>query len=261
MTCDLIRDRLELYVLGQLDAAEQAEVESHVSECPDCQVALRSLETTVALMPEALVQATGDEAPNPDLLATLHGEIRKRQATPAVVSARQGWLRHWPRWSPARLAAVVAIAILAVSIGWGFRLNQALSEERELRQQVAQLVDQQEIVLEIVDGADTERRFLRPPPGDGSTSYGKVFTRPEFTDVVIMAGRLPPEPDGFGYHVWLTSRGVVELAGTLDVNDDGFGLLVIEAPEAGPSYEAALVTLQRFGETSPGGSIVISWPG
>lgn len=258
MNHDIMRDRIEEYALGLLDINEHEQVERHLAECPDCRRELARIEDQLSHLPGALALVSG-EAPPPAvkerLLKMVQNDlvkVQERRERPAVRRART-----W--WTPARMAAMVALVALAVSIGWGFRLNQALSEERELKTRIADLVGQQEIVLEIVDGSDTVRRVLRPPEGGDADAYGKVFTRPEFKEVVIMAARLPDAPDGTAYHVWLTVDDETRLAGTLNVNEEGFGMLVIEAGVDGPDYSAALVTLQPDGFTEPGGTAVLAW--
>lgn len=257
MNHDIMRDRLEEYVLELLDSDEHEQVERHLAECPDCRRELARIEDQLSKLPGALVLASGEAPPavvKERLLKAVQNDLGfpERRERLAVRRART-----W--WTPARMAAMVVLIALAVSIGWGFRLNQVLSEERELKTRIADLVGQQEIVLEIVDGSDTVRLVLRPPEGGDADAYGKVFTRPGFEEVVIMAARLPDAPEGTAYHVWLTAEGGTRWAGTLNVNEDGFGMLVIEAGVDRPDYSAALVTLQPDGSTEPGGTVVLAW--
>ena len=257
MTCEQIRDRLEEYVLGQLGTAERLEVERHLATCQECRAELATLEALLSRFPDAVADRALSASESEQILQQIHDQIYdENEASVRQMAGASRW-RGW--LSPARVAAAIMLVALVTSVGWSLRLNQALSEERQLRAQIDQLVDQQEIVLEIVDGPDTERRLLRPQSDEFATSYGKVFTRPEFTDVVIMTGRLPDPPAGRAYLVWLTSNDDVELAGPLDVNADGFGLLVIEADDAGPVYQSALVTLQPPDASAPGGVTVLIW--
>jgi hypothetical protein len=57
----------------------------------------------------------------------------------------------------------------------------------------------------------------------------------------------------------VTEDGRTYLAGTMKVNDEGFGLLVFSADQPGPVYEAAQLILQPIGSTSPSGTPVIAW--
>jgi hypothetical protein len=165
---------------------------------------------------------------------------------------------------------VAAAAVLALSIAWSLQLGVALARERALRQELAlelaSLVGQQEIVLEIVDSRDAVKRALRPPAGAPAAyarAYGKLFTHPELPHVVAMVGRTPPPGAGQAYHLWVSQHGQVQLAGTLNVNADGFGQLVFDADRKGPLYDAVWVTLQpptgASGSAQPGGTTVLRW--
>lgn len=258
MNHDALRDQLEAYALGLLEVEEQEQVDRHLAECPECRLELENIQEQLSWLPDALVAASSEYPPaaaKDRLLRTIQPD-QAGSAQPLSVAPGQR-MRNW--WTPARMAAVIALVALAVSVGWGLRLNQALSEERELRARIAGLVDQQEIVFEIVDGGDTERRILRPPNGADADTYGKVFTRPEFREVVIMAARLPDAPEDMAYHVWLTTGDRNQLAGRLKVNEEGFGLLVVEGDEAGPEYSLVLITVQRVGSTQPDGVTVLTW--
>lgn len=260
MTCDDIRDRLEAYALGDLTPEEREQVAAHLAGCPACRAELAEIENALAHLPVALAAASGLQAPatvKDRLLETVRSDQPTLTPIPVTPASRLRWRRRdW--WTASRVAFLAIVVALVVSLGWSFRLNQTLSEERQLREAIADLVGQQEIVLEIVDGQDTARLVLRST-SESSDAYGKVFTRPEFAEVVVMAARLPDAPEGEAYHVWLTTDGETEHAGVLDVNEEGFGLLVIDADELGPEYESARVTLQPLDAETPSDPPVLIW--
>ena len=250
MTCqDPIRELLEAYVLDSLDATERARVERHLQSCDDCQRLVNEYAEVASQLPQALATASALRLPpeiKPRLLQTLADE-------PA--SARRKSFTF--RWRPRLVTWGLAI-LLALSLAWGFQLNVALAQERALRSEFADLVGQQEIVLEVIDSSNTTKAFLRATASD-SKSYGKLFTRSDFPDVVAMAGRLPVPPAGQAYHFWVTQEGRAYLAGIMKVNEKGFGLLVFTADQPGPVYEAAQLILQPIGSISPTGVPTISW--
>ncbi len=94
--------------------------------------------------------------------------------------------------------------------------------------------------------------------GPFARSYGKLYTRPDLSDVVAFANRLPEAPKGRAYHLWLTVGGRTKLAGVLTVRD-GFGLVVFKAQRPGPKYGAAVLTLQKPGADAPAGTPVLTW--
>ncbi|HEU5398067.1 MAG TPA: anti-sigma factor [Gammaproteobacteria bacterium] len=101
MTCQELENQLHPYLDGELDAAEQADVEQHLEGCPDCQARLKDWRALHGALqaPELRFKASGT------LRQRLQNELHKPQA------AR----RHWERW-----AAAAAVAIVAVALGFKF---------------------------------------------------------------------------------------------------------------------------------------------
>jgi hypothetical protein len=250
MTCqDPVQELLEAYVLDTLDATERARVERHLQNCDDCKHLVNEYAEVASKLPQALAIATR---------TTLPPEMKTRLLQTLAAERSSARTRAMPfAWRP-RLVTLSLAILLAFSLAWGFRLNVALAQERALRSEFADLVDQQEIVLEVIDSSKTTKAFLRATAED-SNSYGKLFTRSDFPEVVAMAGRLPVPSAGHAYHLWVTEEGQTYLAGTMKVNDKGFGLLVFSADQPGPVYEAAQLILQPIGTTSPTGTPIISW--
>ncbi len=57
----------------------------------------------------------------------------------------------------------------------------------------------------------------------------------------------------------LTSNGNTHSTGVLAVNADGFGMLVFDSDQNGPSCEAAQIVLQPEDSISPEGVVVLLW--
>jgi hypothetical protein len=333
MCSDPVRELVEEYALGTLDADDRAAIERHLATCPDCRRLLdesreaadklawalaaasprrlpadlktrllAALETSQAA--ETPVEAPAasepaappaprptvpvqhlvpqDDGPPDDAAQPDGGPPRNTGAQPLDTGARPD-ARPWtdqragvqpsgplpnrlprPWWRHPQFVAPLAAAILLLvfSLAWGIQLSVALAQERALRAEFANLVDQQEAVLEVVDSNQTVKHVLRPPGGITPTSpYGKLYTRSDLRHVVAMAARLSQPPAEQAYHLWLTSQGQTHLAGVLAVNAQGFGLLVFDADHAGPVYEAAQLTLQPEGSTAPSGAPILTWQG
>ncbi|MEW6359832.1 MAG: PQQ-binding-like beta-propeller repeat protein [Planctomycetota bacterium] len=62
MDCQELQDDLELFVLGELPPARQAEIEAHLEGCPDC----RTEEEQCRLLVREIKWAADKTAPNPD---------------------------------------------------------------------------------------------------------------------------------------------------------------------------------------------------
>jgi anti-sigma-K factor RskA len=263
MNCDQAKELLEAYVLGALDGDEQAAIEQHLATCGECRHLAAELADVVTLLPAA-VSVASSARPTETLKSQILQAIETSAppATPTDTTPENGTgplktlrspLRRPGRW---RIAAVL---ILGLSIGLGTGLSVTLAREQSLRAEIAGITGQQEIVLEVIDSPKTSKVLLRPPAGTPSNAYGKIYTRPDLTYVVAMAARLPQPTTGQAYHLWLTSQGQTKLVGILKVNAEGFGLLTFAAGQTGPVYEAALLTLQPIGSTSPDSNSIISW--
>jgi hypothetical protein len=120
------------------------------------------------------------------------------------------------------------------------------------------MVGQQEVVLEVVDSNRTLKAQLRATE-PGSTSYGKLYTRPDLPWVVALAGRLPPNSDQEVYNLWLTRDGSEELTGSFETNESGFALILFDAGVSGPVYESARVVRQLPGTEAADGTTVVRW--
>jgi Anti-sigma-K factor rskA/Putative zinc-finger len=239
--CTWARQRLHAHALGALDEDEQRRLEAHLEGCGECRQMAAELTETANALPAALATASPLRPP-PRLKDRLIAEV-DRSARPR----RRSW------WRPRAAIALAGVAVTALLVTWNVRLENALSQQRTLRARIAHLTGQQERILEVVDSRHTEKTFLAPPEGSASEAYGKLFTRSDLADVVVLGARLaPPGPDT-AYHVWLTDRRGTELAGVLAVDRSGFGVLLFRAERAGPDYEAARIILQPKGSKRPSG--------
>lgn len=246
-TCTWARERLHAYALGALEEDEARRVEAHLVGCGECRRLATELEEAASLLPVALAQASPLRPPA-SLRDRLVAEAGRRSRAP-----RRPW------WRPRAALGLAAVALAALLVTWNVRLENALSQQRSLRARIADLKGQQERILEVVDSRRTEKAFLAPPEGSRSEAYGKLFTRSDLADVVVLSGRLAPARPDAAYHVWLTERGRTKLAGVLTVDRTGFGLLLFRAERAGPDYEAAQVVLQRRGSKQPSGRPALEW--
>ena len=202
-------------------------------------MAVAAYERVTAVLPGALSQAAPVSAAD-TTKRRLQRAVRKRPVAPRVAGA----------------VAVLATALLGASVAWGLSIDRTLDEERTRHERV---VGAQEIVFEVVDSPLRSRLVLRSPV-EGSTSYGKVFVRPDLPHVVAMVGRLPAPAADRRYHLWLTfESGETVLAGTFVPSGDGFASLLYDAGRNGPSLRAVRVTEESQGASAPGSVPVLLW--
>jgi anti-sigma factor RsiW len=111
MTCEDATMSLGVYLVGALDAAERAEVEAHLGDCPDCQAELAEL----AGLPSMLERLTIDDFPLEPLQAP--ADLFDRVAARARAEQEEGKRREVGRYR--RLTAVAAAAVVIAGAGIG----------------------------------------------------------------------------------------------------------------------------------------------
>ena len=223
---------------------------------------LDEYQEVVAQLPDLLAAATPERL-SPGVKGQLLEKLEKSRAPLATEAAGRPPNRRLLPPRPKRrlwqLATAVSAILLLLILFWNIQLNVALARERALRMEVADIVGRQELVLEVIDSEQTERLVLLPL-SQTSDAYGKVFTRSDMPHVVAMAARLPRPPAGRAYHLWLWRGAATELAGVMAVDDDGFGMLIHQAGQDGPTYDEATLTLQPLGAVEPEGEPLLVWP-
>jgi len=271
MNCQQIQDQLEDYLFGALDREDRARFEHHLKSCSNCRRIVEQYQEVIHQLPQALAAASQLEAPlsmKTRLMKSVAGEASKSRRPGAFLHNGRpaSWLRSlislrlltWSGLSPVFVMVILLVAVL--SVAWNAHLSVALAKERSLRAEFANLVDQQELVLEVIDSDQTSRVILRPVDQD-SRSYGKLFTRADMPHVVVMAARLQQPPPGQSYHLWVTYEGEIQHAGVLKLNEEGFGLLIFDDDQPGPGYESVQITLQPPDEIHNPGKLVLQWRG
>jgi anti-sigma-K factor RskA/putative zinc finger protein len=234
---------LEGYALHALEPDETRAVEDHLAGCRECRQVLAEYEEALAGLPAALGAASPmrlHPALKQRVMRSLDRPGRRRLAG-------QAW------W---RAAAVVAALLLAASLAWNWRLSVELAHQRAVQAElVGRITHDQATVFDVVDSPATTKRMLRSPADESMTGpYGKVFSRSDSADVVVMVNRLPQPPENQRYQLYLTSTdGTVTVAGTLPVDGEGFSYLVARSDHAGPRF--------RHIEVRTGSQVVLTWDG
>lgn len=248
MDHDDVREQLEAYALGALEAEEAEAVRDHLARCPECAAELPKWQRVTDGLPSALAAASP---------LRIHRSLRRRIV--ARVQDRTG-RRLLPRAWLVPAVAVVAVVLFLASSLYALNLRQQVADGRVLRQQSLEKVQtrlsqqDQYRVLEVLDSTTTTRRLLRSVDPDHPDAYGKLWTRGDDADVVVMVNRLPQPGPGEQYVLTLTTvDGRTVSAGQLPVDGDGFAMLLFAADRKGPTYQSAVVSL--------GGTAMVQWRG
>lgn len=231
MTCDEVRELLELYALGVLDRDEQIEVAGHLAG--DCRHCIADLRKAVAL--NAAVLATVDEkAVSPALRRRVLSSINPSSSGVAPVS----------RWIWAGLAA----AGLAVAT-WRTReqgefIATLQREARESRRDAERL--------------NAAMSFLRDPQtrpaGAASVTLqprGSYFISPR--GVLLIASNLPQLRAGQTYEMWVIPKGQSPSpAGLFRPDNSGGAVHFVQRPVDLANAQALAITVEpESGSAAP----------
>jgi anti-sigma factor RsiW len=110
MTCKSALSLIEPYLDGELDAAQKAEVETHLNECATCPAAYRRLSELGTDLRTLAPRYTAPEQLQRRVLSAVRREAR----------VKQGW-----RLMPSSAWAIAASVLLAASLGWNVKLLQS----------------------------------------------------------------------------------------------------------------------------------------
>jgi hypothetical protein len=258
MNCEAVSELLEAYSLGGLEDSEARLIEEHVGVCHECRKLLDAYGKAAASLVDALPPVTG--APSSLLKQRLMNQVAPMPAPPRHRFSGPHRLAVSPGLPAALkvIAACLVLLLVGLSVAWGLEQRSALAREKSLRTELEAMIGQQEVVLEVVDSNRTVKSQLRATEPD-STAYGKLYTRPDMPWVVALAGRLPAKSEEEVYNLWLTRDGREELAGPLEINANGFALILFDAGVNGPVYESARVLRQLPGADAADGTTVVRW--
>jgi len=253
MNCERIEKQLEAYALGILEPAEEQQVEQHIESCPECLALLSDYQEVVATLPELSAQQL-PETLKESLMRRIESEEAvapkpARQPTPIQTPRQQRspfWTRRWP--------VLAGAALLIVFLVWIGRLT--LSGGPDTDGELSAIAQQQELVRRIVE-SDESAQYVLEAQEDDVAAEGRLYVRPGESTLVLTAHGLPQPPPGESYFVWYGSDEESELAGTIGVSEEGFGLLVFESDDV-DTMNFTQIALQPVSDLSTG-KLVLRW--
>jgi hypothetical protein len=242
VNCDSARELLAGYVLEALDRDEREAVAGHLEHCRDCRALADGLSEAAHQLPSLLLTPGAPELPR-----SIFGRVRQETAGRTRLDGRRqgAWRQTWRLRVAA--AAIVALAVFAVLAA--VRSQQAVADAHDLRARLVALVGQQSTIFDVVDSPHTTKALLLPSRA-GSTAYGKIYTRSDTHQAVAFVNRLPEEPAGDRYLLWIRSGQAIVRAGVFSLHG-GFGYLILHYGGRIPVTDAFL-TLQEPSSTPAG---------
>ena len=231
MTCDEVRDLLELYALGVLDEDEHFEVATHLAtDCRDCNADLRK-----AIRLNSAVLMTAEEK-------AISPALRKRVlATVKPSSSVFGTVGSW-------IWGGLAAAALAVAV---WNVQQKSLEIASLRNSVLESTRE-------ADRLNAAFAFLkdpqtRPANATGNTAQprGTYFISPR--GVLLIASNLPVVRPGQTYEMWVIPKGAApKPAGLFRPDNTGTAFHLIQQPVDVASAQALAITVEpESGSAAP----------
>lgn len=207
------------YALGAADEAERRSLEAHLRLCPEC----RGRAAEYGELQDALLYSP----PPVQARAGLTEDLRMRLRAPAP-PPRVSWWRSLLQ--PGFALAVAAVALLVITnVYWAGRTAQA---EREVAA-LAQLTQGPGIVL------DT-------PSGDYHAS-GIVYAQPAGNVALLCVYDLPSLEASKTYQAWLIQGDIRVSGGTFRVDENGYGVLLIQADKPLGEFDGLGITVEPAG--------------
>jgi anti-sigma-K factor RskA len=243
---DRPEDLLPFYALGNLSELERSRVESFLAEHPEARADLEEMQVAAA----ALARLAPASAPAPDVRRGLLRSIRTARARPRISAGGRGWA-----------LAAAAGALLALLAGaWAVSLaGKVRALEGDLVALREQLSAQESVLAYVVSPGTraTEVHGTQAQP----EARGRLFAAPESESALLVMLGLDPLPPSSVYQLWLIDRGTPVSVGFLQVDEQGSGRAIIEAPGPVGRFTALGISVEpQGGSPSPLGEIVVLSP-
>jgi anti-sigma-K factor RskA len=266
-----IADKLEAYVLGQLDEHERREADAHLRVCATCAQEVRELIVVLDGIAESVPPMAPPLALRQRVLADVAALPQDPQVsgfsliTPQSDRPAAHELSRRSRWSLLPLAAA-AVLVLAIGVV-AFRIEQArqdladdVSRTRvlnvDLQKRLQRYAGQTDLALSILTAGD-----MREIPLVGRESAAAAAARAYVSPtrgLLVVADRLPAPPPGRIYQVWVIEGNNEPVsAGLLGDEPGGRGMLIVTPPRPGTggSVTIAVTDEPPGGLQAPSGSM------
>jgi hypothetical protein len=227
MTCEEIRELLEMYSLGVLEPEQDVEIAEHLgTNCAICVPNLRQANHLNA----AVLMAAADAEPSPELRNRILGMVRP-------VAVRRP--ARWPLALTGLAAAAMAAGLLFFAI-----------DSREKTTELARMREQRDAIDREYVRLNAAFSFLRDPQtrpanatGAPTQPRGTYFISPR--GVLLIASQLPTISAGQTYQMWVIPRGQSpSSAGLFRPDNNGAAVHFYGEPVNVPSAQALAISVE-----------------
>ncbi|MBI5287387.1 MAG: anti-sigma factor [Chloroflexi bacterium] len=239
MDCEGVRENIDAWALGALDADDARQLERHLAGCAECPTLAAAAQEAASAVALAVPLRSASSSLKARLLAgaAVLGDERPHRARR---------LRYWPT------AAAAGIAIVAGLVMWAAYMQTEVNDLRDENARVSagateqsekfatastQLVQMSasrredllatDAITEIVSQDDVARLTMEGTAAAPSASGRYVWSRTAQMGALVARG-LPPAPEGTRYCMWLVYENDWVVGGQFDVDDDGNGRVVVQ---------------------------------
>lgn len=264
------QEDLALYSMQALSPAQSAEVQAHLSTCPDCRASLAEVLADISLVGMSAPQKEVPEGARQRFMAAVRntpqmGAARAKQG-PLVMSAPPvrdhrsgaGWL-GWLGWIVAAAAIIAAVVLGLQDSTLRNRLHRDNGEIAQLSGQAAQAQGLQNL-MNALTSPEAQQVTLTQTRGPVQPVGHATYLWNSGT-LVFVASHLHPVPAGKTYELWLIpdNGAAPEPAGLFRPDAQGSASVVMPPLPSGVKAKAFGVTVEPAqGSATPTLPIVMS---
>jgi anti-sigma-K factor RskA len=248
LSCDQCEELLPDYLLRALEPEALSTMTEHLSTCERCSAQLASYEAVLDQLEQVVQQHEPPAELRSRLLtAALEGPVLTPTAPELIRLHRQPTWR--PRWAFLLTAANV---VLCLSVGWWtWQVQREATLVHQRWQDVQRQLTLQRQAFTLITAPEARPVVLRSDKAD-SRAHGLLLLKPDDPHAVLIVQDLPPIPQDRAYQVWLVrGNNQRDNGGVFRVDEQGFGLMNITAPQPFTTYQRVGITEEPAGG-SPG---------
>jgi anti-sigma-K factor RskA len=248
LSCDQCEELLPDYLLRALEPEALRAMTEHLGTCERCSAQLAAYEAVL----DQLGQAVLPHEPPAELRSRLLAAAREgpvlTPTAPEFIRRRQQ--PTWrPRWAFLLTAANV---VLCLGVGWWtWQVQREAALVHQRWQDVQRQLALQRQAFTLITAPEVRPVVLRSDKTD-SRAHGLLLLKPDDPHAVLIVQELPPLPRDRAYQVWLGwGDRQRDNGGVFRVDEQGFGLMNITAPQPFTTYQRVGITEEPAGG-SPG---------
>ncbi|HRV93380.1 MAG TPA: anti-sigma factor [Anaerolineae bacterium] len=228
---DRVQALLLEFTFGALSETEMMYVASHLTGCDNCRARLEEYQSIV----DALALVGPESAPSPDLERRLMTQVQESIAAkpvepaglPASTPAASFWRRAGSVWAWASAILIIILGLITLNL-W-----------RQVNE------------TPIVESNEHMQAIPLHSTNNTSQASGYILVSDDGQRGAVVVDDLPPLSVDHQYQLWLNRDGQGTSGAVFSVDDEGYGLSWISAPDSIFSYTDAGVSIEPVGG-SPG---------